>query len=758
MRSRAKSVYMLVPPLLAIGITGLASTVHAQQDDAPTLEEIVVTAQKREQNIQDIGTSITAIGGADLQKLGLTSVTDIAKQVPGMQYQAFSPTITIFNLRGISQNDFGDHHEAPVAVYSDDVYVASMGAVAGGMFDLDRVEVLRGPQGTLFGRNATGGLVHYISKRPSFTDNGYVNLDVGRFSPNGVNEYQTEGAINVPLSSATALRFSFATDNHDGIIKNLAGRDANSANQYSARLQLLVKPSDDGEVLLKAYGVRNNHEISPSYAWSASVGTPATHFLGSYVGPNDNPYGTCAGCDQSGYRKANSDPFEQAFDRQGIFDRTVYGLTAHVDWDFGAVKFASISDYMHLKKRYGEDSDASPNFQFTFDTYQTYHQFSQELHLSGDQDRFHWITGVYFLDLHNDDLQNESANQPLSPLIVDSQGPKFTLNTRSYAIFGQTEWKFADAWSLITGLRETHDRKTYDFLLYSGLQTTPLLDANSTPYIYNPGNNPDARKTYDALSGKLEIDFKPNSDSLYYASINRGNKGGGWSAPSNPPASNLYGDFINIIAYKPETLTDYEAGTKLTLMDGRARLNSSVFYYDYHNYQAFTLRNNTQIIGNVDATLKGGEIELAVIPVTGLTVQSGVSGLSTRIKNLTLADGSVVDRVMPNAPKWTVNLLARYEWPALGGDFSAQVDTKWNDWQYLENINAPVDYEPSYAVTNLRFGYSSKQNWEVAAWVKNVANKYYRVYNLDTSFFGYNESVYGLPREVGLSFAYRWGL
>jgi iron complex outermembrane recepter protein len=182
-----------------------------------------------------------------------------------------------------------------------------------------------------------------------------------------------------------------------------------------------------------------------------------------------------------------------------------------------------------------------------------------------------------------------------------------------------------------------------------------------------------------------------------------------------------------------------------------------VFYYDYKDYQAFFLQNFTQIIGNRDAKLKGGEVEFAIIPSQGLTLQLGASGLDTRIKNVVLPDGSSADRKMPNAPSLTVNALARYEWPGLGGTLSAQVDAKWNDQQWLENINAPVDLQPAYGVTNLRFGYAAGERWELTAWVRNVADKKYRVYNLDLSGLGYNEAVYGLPRWYGLTFSYHWG-
>ena len=756
--------------LMSVVSIATASQAYAQSSTVAIpgdrIEEIVVTAQRREQSIADVGTSITALDAASLQRSGLASATDIAQQVPGLQFQAFSPTITIFNLRGVSQNDFADLHEAPVAVYADDVYVASMGAVAGALYDLDRVEVLRGPQGTLFGRNATGGLIHYISAKPVVGANqGYLRVSGGQFA-----DLETEGAWNLGLTEKSATRLSFATTRHAGTIRNLAGPDANTADQYAARLQYLLRLPNQGQLLVKGYYLRNFNEVSPSYSWNASCNNlgflqPGESCAGSYaglgafVGRDSNPYGTGAGCDQSGYcyPDAFRHPFTQAFDRRGVFDRTLYGVTAHVDWKVGSAMFTSITDYMHLDKRYGEDSDASPNYQLNFDTVLGYHQLSQELHVSGGE-RLHWIAGVYFLDLANNGLVAESANAQYLGFIAQNQGPQYTLDTRSLAAFGQVELPITSRWSLAGGVRYTRDVKHYRYTLWNPAPGATLLDANGVPYVYDRNTAPGlADRHYDLYSGKLELDFRPEPGTLLYASVNRGPKSGGWSAPVNASGSNLASDLFAVLAYKPETLINYEAGAKLSLMDGRARLAADAFYYDYRNYQAFLLRNLTQIIGNADATLYGGELELAVIPLHGLTLEGGLSLLSTRISKLALPDGSLADREMPNAPHWSLNALARYEWLGAGGTWSLQLDGKWNAAQWLENVNAPVDLQPGFGVMNLRAGFASGRSWDVTAWVRNVANKYYRVYNLDLSGLGYNESVYGNPRWIGITLDYRWG-
>ncbi len=225
-------------------VVALGQTARAVDPAGEALEEITVTAQKREQSLQSVGTSITALDGAALNKLGLSDVTSLAGQTPGMQFNQFSPTITVYNLRGVSQNDFSDHQEAPIAVYADDAYIASMGALAGAMYDLARVEVLRGPQGTLFGRNATGGLIHYISEKPKFDTEGYVTVTGGNFST-----WNSEGAFNTALTDKLAVRLAFATDYHGGYVSNSVGPSVENQRQYAARLQFLYKPTDQGEIV-----------------------------------------------------------------------------------------------------------------------------------------------------------------------------------------------------------------------------------------------------------------------------------------------------------------------------------------------------------------------------------------------------------------------------------------------------------------------------------------------------------------------------
>ena len=217
---------------------------------AQVLEEVVVTAQKREQNLQDVGISISALSGSDLKDYGLSRATELATKVPNLGlYLPYGPgTSGNVILRGIGLNDFGEGHEAPVTLYVDEFYIVSIPAVDFSMFDIDRAEVLRGPQGTLFGRNATGGLVHFVTAKPTFERNGFISLGGGRFG-----EIKAEGGIGGAISDKVAGRLSFISHHSDGYIKNLnpAFDDGGQAGTDGVRAQLLFEPDNDWRITLK---------------------------------------------------------------------------------------------------------------------------------------------------------------------------------------------------------------------------------------------------------------------------------------------------------------------------------------------------------------------------------------------------------------------------------------------------------------------------------------------------------------------------
>jgi iron complex outermembrane recepter protein len=723
---------MIKGPIAGVALTatlclGQPATGWSQQaGQGDKLQEIIVTSQKREQNLQDVGTSVTAFDSASLERLGLKDVTEIAGQVPGLQYNQYGATVTIYNLRGVSQNDFSDHQEAPIAVYSDDAYIASTGALAGSLFDLQRVEVLRGPQGTLFGRNATGGLIQYISNQPTQTLDGYLDVAAGNFGA-----FNSEGAISGPLGDTLAARAAFATSYHQGYITNRIGYSIADEKQYAGRLQFTWRPTDTSEYRLKIHALTNDNETAGNYSWASSQ--PDSTGRGVF---------TPGQPDDFGYNNPSTDPFNQAEDRRGIFNRTVFGTTLHGIWKTNeSFTVTSVTDFLQVQKRYGEDSDVSPNPIFNYDVNYHYQQISQELRVNGTLDYFRWVAGLYYLNYKSRDTGTTNLIQP-----IGFGQANFVLADSSPSVFAQGEYDVTKKFTVIAGVRYTYDDKKFDdnYVCANCPQTL----------IYNSSTYPEAARQFNIVTGKFELDYKPMQDVLLYGSWNKGAKGGGWSAPTAGPVDPL------TLPYNTETLYNIEFGFKSTFWDGRARLNGSVFHYHYNDYQGFFLDVATQVVENVDAHVQGGELEFAVVPVHGLNFQLGVSHLTSLVPYTPTPAGGLVPAEMPQAPHWSINAVARYEWPLFGGLASVEADAKWNSQQYLELINAPVDLQPQYTLINARLGFgSSDGRWEASAYVKNLDNTQYRIYNLDLSgFIGVNQGVYGPPRMYGLDVRYRFGV
>lgn len=693
--------------------------------------EIVVTAQKRAENVQSVPLSITAFGGETIDQLGFTETSQILTQVPGVKLSEFAPSVLIVNIRGISQNDFADHLEAPIAVYSDEAYVSSMGAISGQLFDIERVEVLRGPQGTLFGRNATGGLIHYVSRKPTDQPDGYIEFTGMTFG-----YLRGEAAVGGPISSNVSARLSVSGTWQDSYMKNRIGRDAQGIKAIASRAQLKFDLSEDADFLLKAHYAKNDDSSGAAYSHRAA--RPGPDNLGVYVAPDENYWGTCSGCDLLGYRDTDGDPLAGEWDfDEGGFKRDVYGATLTANLNLGSITLTSITDYLGMEKSFLEDADGTPNGLLHYGTDQSLDQFSQEFRLSGTAGSLDYIAGVYYLTFDSD--QTATARLPAISYATDTA---WRVESDSWAIFAQGDYQVSPTLSISAGARYTQDKREMDNYV--------LTDAAGFFLEFNPQLFPNlARKKYENVSAKGSIQFEPDDRTLLYASITRGHKAGNFAAPVVPPVS------IPLLPHDQEVLTSYEIGLKKTF--SRAfRLNASAFFYDYKDYQAFSLQNLTQAIVNKDATVKGAEVELSGEPISGLNYILGVSFLDSKVKDVVLPSGRVVDRNLPLAPDISLNGVVRYEVPLSDGAISAQMDFTYTDDFSFTLFAAPVEQEDGYFVGNLRLAFRSDRNWEVATFVKNFTDTRYRAYALDLSSLGFAENRFAPPRWYGASAAYRW--
>jgi len=743
--------------------SAIAATVIPLNTYASVLEEVVVTAQKREQSLQDVSVSVSAYSGDQMDALGMTDTTDITAQVPGLQLNAWSPNITIFNLRGISQNNFVDNLEAPIAVYLDDAYMGSINGISGQLFDVKRAEVLRGPQGTLFGRNATGGLIHYISQGADSDEfNAYVKAGVGSFS-----RKSTEFAVGGGLTDNVRARVAGRWEKADGYVKAQipTAVDVGGVDGFALRGNLQV---DFNEALTGDFWLK--------YSKDNDVPT------GGYVFENcaADAAGNCP-VDVNGRAittpgNAGNDVHKHLGEQAGTLNRTTKIYQAKLSYDLDDMELVSITNYTDLEKSYVEDGDALPLKIVNFETDARYKQFSQEIRLSGETDTMRWQSGLYFLNIEiAGDIRTIGApgfgNIVASGRILDAGGVDTALATASpdngfenglatqvysqestnWSVFGQLEFDLTDDLMLTTGVRWSQDDKDVDWsLTYADtFNTSPLLISSSDGYAAAVPNADTI--DYGDWAARVALDWHVNDETLLFASVNRGIKGGNFNLSSGQNVT------ANNFKHGEEVIYSYELGFKSDFEAQDLRVNGTAFYYDYNDYQAFSLAGGAPLVSNSDAESFGGELEAVWTPGDNWDFNFGLSYVDSEVETVRGSGLPISNAEFPNAPKLSVNYLARYNWDlADNGSIAAQIDGVWNDDQYLEVTNGPGTLQESYASTNLRLTYTdSSDQLTVSLFAKNITDEEYKVYTLDLGALGVT-SFYAPPTTYGASVKYRW--
>ncbi|MGB7904529.1 MAG: TonB-dependent receptor, partial [Steroidobacteraceae bacterium] len=583
----------------------------AQQAGASSgIEEIVVTAQRREENLQDVGIAVTALGGEMLTDLNITAATDITRAVPSLKMNAYSSSQVVFNIRGVSQNDYGDQQEPPVAVYQDDSYASSINVASFPIFDLARVEVLRGPQGTLFGRNATGGAIQFVSNKPTRDFEGYATATVGSYG-----QFIVEGALSGPFSDNFQARIAAISNTDDGYMESVVAGvpDRGGNDHYAVRGQLAWQPSETTDLNLIVRYMKANKETQAGI-YSQEPACPNDQFQGEFTRPDQSCafWVTGPGEGGTGYRNdaitpsRGGDPWKTAETQRSYVDREITGATLHFDWDIGELHLVSITDYQDATKFYLEGGDASPVDGVLFYQGSDLEQYSQEFRLSGEIGANFWVAGLYGMKVDGD-----YTGKFATPFYGYDPTIEMSQETTSYAIFAQDEWQFADAWKLIVGARYWSDEREGTYF-----GTAPEVPGLSAPVtiIFNQNEvaptggsiTPnDAKNSFDGVTARVQLDWKPTDDLLLYGSFNRGSKSGGYTfstgTPYDPDGSlTIPRAFLEGMPFDEETLDAFELGAKTTL-GSSTTLNVAAFYYDYSDYQAFAQFGPVQTVINLDA-------------------------------------------------------------------------------------------------------------------------------------------------------------
>ena len=752
--------HKLLPLVAAISVSlsGVA--------DAKLLtEKIVVTAQKRVQNLQEVGVSVTAFNDEQLKALGWDNSMDVAAQTPGLvatSNTGDTSNIALFSIRGVNQGDFAEGQEAPIAIYNDEVYLSSPGASGAPSFDLARIEVLRGPQGTLYGRNATGGLVHFISNKPTEYFESAIDMTVAQYG-----QLSITGFVSGALSDSIQGRLAVYDNKDDGYVSNAVGPDYRSDDTTSVRAMVNFDMSDETSLLMIGRftdidtrgGVYNNRATKstangPIFCQSgdtdcgAGIRYDANGNLEEFQGFFDADKSASTSGSLFDPRNGQLDDgiggvHDGAFDFDGGVDRESSSLTAILNTEFNnGIYLTSVTDFTTSDKEYREDDDSSALDLVTYVSTADVEQLSQELRIDGDTDKLRWTGGVYFLNIKNEfsGAFQFPSDGYLPKYVADSQ-------TDTVSIFGQVDVDLSESLLLTAGLRWTQDDKELSYQLTG----QGAVFADGSDFLYT-GDVYDFTRTDAEFSGKLQLDWQASDDQLFYVGYNRGTKGGGFNTPSDGFT------LASEVGFEPEVLTSYEVGSKTSFADGNGRFNTSVFYYDYDNYQGFFFSGTTSLLINSEASFVGGEAELTYATDNGWDFLLGLSILDTKVNGASNDGATIIkDQKALLAPEVTANLLIRKEWELDGARVAAQLSTNYIGKEYFNLINSEATEAGNYALTNLRMSYFSDENWEASVFVNNVFDKEAVTFGYDLSDFG-NYSIYVVnpPRWAGVNFKYNW--
>lgn len=710
-------------------------------DSSQGIGDIVVTAQKRNENVQSVPIAVSAFNAASLAARGATKGEDLQQNVPGLYIAAASSGPSTVSIRGIGGS--ADRTAVPgvnpaVPVHVNGVYLQSSSPLLQDFLDIDRVEVVRGPQGTLYGRNAVGGSINVITNRPTSILSGEVGVEVGNY-----DERRAYGILSGPITDRLRGRIAFAVSQHDPYVKNIDDKFADrilSADYHNLRGTLDYDLTSDVLVSVTGYDYKNK---GSNYAFRPRA-IPAYDPTGVSV-YNSVPAGYQP-ISATDVRKVQQDTPTNGSDK-------LRGATGQVTWNLGGATLKSITGYFSTATGNVYDIDGLdlPSTQIVEAGFQKYKTFSQEFQIgSSGTGPLKWLAGLYYYHEKSQSFLLFDASKPTTtfPIYVDFFNRPGKVNSQSMAAFGQIDYSVTEKLVLTAGARYTYDR---EHVRRSGLITSGA--ATFADYMDLPAHDSWKRPTW-----KLGADYHITDAAMVYANYSRGYRAGGFNLQDTNPAFN------------PEKLNAYEAGVKTQFLDRRLQVNASGYYYDYKDKQEIVedALGFSQILNAGSATLKGGELEMVAKPIRPLLFDASVSYVDAKYDRFASADQErfalgVLDlkgNRLPNTPKWQVHAGGQYEYElADSSKLTLRADHTWVDSNFVRAFNLPTDRIPSYHRTNLTLTWDNESGaWSAQLYVKNLENK-----DVQSSFVatgpqtGYIHNISYLdPRTYGVKLRYKF--
>jgi iron complex outermembrane receptor protein len=694
------------------------------------IEEVVVTAQKREQSLRQVGLNVSAFTEDQIEALRIEIPNDIAHHVPNVDITSQLGTENqVVTIRGIGLNDFSANLSPSVGVYLDEVFLASPAMVRFAVFDIERVEVLKGPQGTLYGRNTTGGAINFITRQPGAEREGYVRGGYGNF-----DTFEGEGAFTLPLSDSASVRVAGIYHNQDdSFFTNTSRGELDGTETYAVRgiLAARLAPSVDAVATLQ-YGSRDGTNILLN-----PIGV-----RGAACNSFDSGEADPANCvDRLGYSDATADPFEADIGDvpDPFVDAETFSVTGRITWNIDDhLQVISVTGYQDFDREIADHTDSNPFRLLTDIRADQIEQVSQELRLAGQYGPLDWIVGAFYssdtVDSRNDfDFFDALGIQAFN--LVDQ-------DTESAAGFVDGRWALNDDFTIVGGARVTWEERQF-------IGQTSILNGPTVSSVDDSIDNVD-------LSGRIGLEYTPTDNSLYYVTFSKGFHSGGFfgSLAFNP---------LQYQAFDEETVFAYEGGVKWTLADGRVQLNASGFYYEYKDVQTTVGVAFGSALTNVDGTTEvlGLDLDVTVQPVEGLLLRGGLGLLDTELPAFV---GPILGPIpegneLPNAPDVSANGLARYEFPLSNTGYigALQVDFHYSGEARREAQNLPLATADDYAVWNARASISSADDrWELAVWGKNLSDNEYEQFVVFIAFSQAAYQSFAPPRTFGATLSYRF--
>ena len=769
-------------------LSTLASAGALAQQSPPTagaLDEIIVSARRVEENLQRTPVAVSAFQSVDIEERSIQRIGDTAAFTPNFVTSS-GPTGQndgYYFVRGVGQTDLNPSVDPAVATYIDGVY---LGRIMGSSFDttdLERIEVLRGPQGTLFGRNTMGGAVSAVTRDPGNEFSARVKLFGGNR-----DLYGGKVSMDVPLADDLSLGLSGMYKNQDGWGKRsgnatTSSETLNSAETYAGRAKLVYKPSGTFSATLSLDGSHvdgtSEHQILTGFnpAASSPLGVPIVPGIGDFV--------------QTGPGLVNTSSVPDP-----KYQLSVWGTSLTLDWQLDGMNLKSITAYRNMESFSASDFDGSPYtfYDQFFDTRQD--QFSQELQLTGEHEKLSWLLGAFYYnesDYHNNgiDLGGNNGCLPVPAFAIPPGNPypscfdtgtpyatagaqlfirnnqQFNLDINAYALFAHSTYHFTDRWSASAGLRWTSEKKEqkYNFFIdntlgvanFAGLPPfiIPTLSPNN-PFLTIPTTY---SKTWSRVTPALSVEFQATDDILTYLSYSEGFKSGGFKGRPNPGAT---GAFAEVQPFEPEKLDTIELGMKSQFADDRVRLNLALFYSDYKDIQLLVLNPATGFFdtANASATIKGAEVEMVARPVGELQIQLTGGYADSNYSSVPAGSNIPSDGVLPVTPKYTFSTGVQYTFfLPQASSLAVRADYNWRDSVYYGATNNPGEYQGSFGLLNLRSTWTaSDSRLDISVYGRNVTDERYFSNGQDvTGPLGVSFAGVGATREYGLEAGYRFG-